>query len=246
VSFAVICNRTAQLLFSGLTPADREHLSNKGYVVSEGRLPKVTCAATVQSKTVRDFPCRTHPVFNDTGPEGVPVIGENSKRRQVELAQHWSVSKKAFAVAKTDHPLNTPEEGRLMMSLEGCEQQPWHTDFPPGELVNGAFTPGELVNGAQASYVMMVALQANTCICLYEGSHLIYDDPAKRASARIVTLQQGDVLYMHSLLMHAGAAYNKRNVRLHLYLAAPGADRETNTVFPLSSLPSGQKLQFLG
>jgi hypothetical protein len=227
-------NITTVPFLVGLSKADRKKLSTKGYCISSNRMSDVAIDSALDSEQAQNAPADFYRVFNGIDAGGLITCNDDSKRLQAPLRSRGPVRTEAISVARTDFAMHRPKELRMMVSLEGCELQPMHTDFNPDDRVVGA-TP---------SFVMVIALQCTT-IVIHEYSHLIYDDPRQRAPVLTLTLQRGGVLYMNELLAHGGGASVIKNVRLHQYLEAQGAVRETNTVAPLNLLPTAQQAQLL-
>ena len=91
----------------------------------------------------------------------------------------------------------------VLRSKPGCEQQMWHTDYDPDALRRKRIKPRGVI----------IALENDTCFVTPDKHY---------------TLESGDVLCFDGDEIHAGAAYSKENVRLHLYLDVPNVKRALN------------------
>ena len=91
----------------------------------------------------------------------------------------------------------------VLHSSPMCKQQPWHYDYDP-EQVRAATTK---------PLGVLVALQDGTRFETRRRTH---------------TLSRGDVLVFRGDVVHAGAAYETENTRMHTYLDVHGVKRPTN------------------
>lgn len=69
----------------------------------------------------------------------------------------------------------------------------------------------------QQMYSLLIALQPETSI-LYEENSL-----DSSPNVKTVAMTTGDVLLFGGNFVHAGAAYEETNIRLHTYLRDPGS-----------------------
>lgn len=94
----------------------------------------------------------------------------------------------------------------VLHSAAGCAQQPWHVDFEPSaEEEEG----GEGVERVVVPLSVLVALEPR-------GTRL-------ETPEETIALARGDVLVWRADVVHAGAAYDDDNVRVHAYLDADGS-----------------------
>jgi hypothetical protein len=98
----------------------------------------------------------------------------------------------------------------VLKSEPGCKQQAWHTDYDP-DIIKSLHRPPMGV---------MVALQDDTLFEVYPHTQH--------------TLMRGDVLVFEGGVVHAGAAYNRENVRIHAYLDSNECRRDWNHTYLLS------------
>ena len=103
-------------------------------------------------------------------------------------------------------------EGRLarspvvIVSKPGCARQHYHTDYDAGRVSRARIKP----------LGVLLALQCNTSLSSPIGD---------------VFMESGDVLVFDGDFVHAGAAYDEMNARVHVYLDVPDCKRNTNTTY---------------
>lgn len=97
-----------------------------------------------------------------------------------------------------------------LVSLPGCKQQAWHTDYDPTCLSAEA---GAASERRQKPASAILGLQEHTRLA-FLGGH--------------VALSRGDVVVFDGDVVHAGAAYSDQNIRLFVYLDAVGDRSKRN------------------
>ena len=100
-------------------------------------------------------------------------------------------------------PQRCGSDAMALRSLAGCGRQPWHWDFNKDEL--GSVPDDEMPLSC------VVALQCNTRFHLKP-------DGCRDEDGVIVAMDAGDLLIFRGDMLHAGAAYEEENWRLHIYL----------------------------
>jgi len=100
----------------------------------------------------------------------------------------------------------------ILKSTSGCERQLPHTDYDP-ELIRR--TPADI------PLLVLVSIMPNTYLDLWDanGNH-------ERAS-----MDAGDILIFRADTVHAGSAYQRENMRIHVYLDSPAIQRIHNRVW---------------
>ena len=78
-----------------------------------------------------------------------------------------------------------------------------------------------------------VAIQPNTTIILYLGSHKINQRLQADYPPRRYALDPGDILMFHPRLIHCGDRYEESNIRLHYYIFSQPRLRWQNITFPV-------------
>ena len=139
---------------------------------------------------------------------GSCIFNPNKRRYQREIEHSEGVVQRVLELLGEEGMLEGRTVGPVVSlhSLAGCEQQQFHTDYDK-----------HLVRKAEAKPLgVLVALEDETSLVLQD---------------RVVLLGAGDVLVFDGDLVHAGAAYEHGNTRLHLYLDVPCVHRAHNTTY---------------
>jgi ectoine hydroxylase-related dioxygenase (phytanoyl-CoA dioxygenase family) len=103
---------------------------------------------------------------------------------------------------------------------------------------------------------MLIALQNGTRLKIWTGSCRCWVDgndgwptldltAPDQFESRMVTLQKGQVLVFRGDLIHAGAAYESRNVRVHCFLDVPDLTRVKRKTYPLHKYSESVQARFL-
>lgn len=112
-------------------------------------------------------------------------------------------------------------------SLAGCAEQAPHCDHEP-DARQAALPPGEQPLG------VLTALEPGGArLRVWPGSFRLHTDRGGGGAIapRDVELRQGDVLLFRGDLVHAGAAYAERNLRLHAYADSPAFPRRADSTY---------------
>lgn len=114
---------------------------------------------------------------------------------------------------------NTFGPSSVLVSKPGCKEQMKHTDYEVPVEGFGRCRPRGFPCG------VIIALQNGTKLISFgrRGS--------RRQRRQVTELAAGDVLIFHGDMVHAGAAYDDTNVRLHMYVDSSIYPRVENTVF---------------
>ncbi len=142
---------------------------------------------------------------------GSPIFNPDKKRFQ------YPIRKSLKVIRNLEHILN--ENGLMekrcigscvaLCSLPGCKQQQWHTDYDPDQIEHITHKPLGII----------VALQDDTYFCEFPNvKH---------------HLQKGDILIFKGDVVHAGGAYSRENVRIHVYLDSIQHRRTRNKTYIL-------------
>ena len=100
-----------------------------------------------------------------------------------------------------------------LVSEPGCRQQILHRDFPVEDY------GWQFSNGLCDSVSVLLPVGRTAKLVVIPGSHRTADLSGFRASeTRTVEIPVGKMLVFHGLLVHAGAGYKDRNVRVHAYV----------------------------
>lgn len=111
----------------------------------------------------------------------------------------------------------------FLLSEAGCAEQTVHTDFDPNKKYND--------DGIAQGYPLgcLLALESGTKLVVWPGSNNF--DTEKTYLRTEVTLNAGDVLLFRADLLHAGAAYDQSNIRVHCFLDRRAYKRTENKTY---------------
>ena len=185
-------------------------LHSDGYQVYPGFVAVPPEVQVAMEKRAAD----ASPIFNDN-PE---KRRNDNKRRQVSLPirgtwlRDLQTRLASIAGSRDVHDLV------LLESLPGCRLQAAHCDYVPTE---------ELLKAMdwEIPLLCLVALQPNTHLDLWPGSHRQQRPLGPRLT---LNLGIGDAVLFRGDLVHAGSAYEERNLRIHAYFDHPAVPREPN------------------
>ena len=85
----------------------------------------------------------------------------------------------------------------------------------------------------------VIAVMPNTPFIVWHGAIRCFDRPAdgRVFHPKVLMLQPGDMLIFRGDLVHAGAAFDEFNVRIHAYLDVKGVLRHDNDTQPMHDCP---------
>ena len=137
--------------------------------------------------------------------DGNPVFNPDDLRLQRHIRKTHSFVKQVTIALMEKKLLENRRVGSVvvMHSKAGCKRQAWHTDYDPRTLENAKTKPMGVI----------LALQAVT---FFATPHKTYE------------LGAGDVLCFDGDVVHAGAAYEMENTRMHMYLDVDAVQRQKN------------------
>ena len=116
---------------------------------------------------------------------------------------------------KDNHYFSDPN---ILRSLPGCQEQEAHRDFEVKDDTEEATLPAGVI----------VALEPDTTL-------EVWDDDG--TNQQTVKLYRGDVLIFRGSVVHAGSAYDKDNVRIHLYVDSRAQPRQQNKTWNVKTSP---------
>ena len=153
------------------------------------------------------------------------MFNPNPHRHQLPLASEHPLVLLLMAALASDGALTTCEMGKAVAlhSSAGCEQQPWHVDFNP-MCKKRKGDERECIRDLRDSQKPKGVFWA-----IEEGTRLMVVGPEGESVE--VHLERGDVLIFDGDLVHAGAAYEKSNVRVHVYLYASGVPKPNGNTY---------------
>lgn len=121
----------------------------------------------------------------------------------------------------------TANEFVILHSISGCSEQLPHCDYEPN--LTFATTPD-----VEVPLGCIIALQDNTKFIVWPKSirlmalHLELTEQMEPINKQILILNKGDILYFRGDLVHAGAAYDESNYRIHCYIDSNKVPRPVN------------------
>jgi hypothetical protein len=138
---------------------------------------------------------------------------DDRKRKQVPVRLP-----QLFKIFKEEYPELTPKSATLLLSESGCQKQAAHCDYVPTTLVS------------PLPLLVFIALEDDTYIDVWPKSHTL-EKKLRPIERQQLSLGKGDLLVFRADLVHAGSAYTKRNMRIHLYLDSPAVKRVRNRTY---------------
>lgn len=128
-------------------------------------------------------------------------------------------------------PQHQANDGVVLVSKPGCVAQAAHADYQYDEVahLDGDDDEDEDDEDALMPLGLIVALMDETYFDAWPRA-IRYDD-VKWYEHKQLVLNAGDVLVFRGDFFHAGAAFDKLNVRLHYYLDMEGVKRTRNVTF---------------
>lgn len=97
--------------------------------------------------------------------------------------------------------------GSVLLSLEGCMRQTWHTDYSEDD---------SQFEKSKACFIAIIALMNDTFFYGTNDSNV----------AKKMELEAGDILIARGVYVHAGSEYDKLNYRMHYYIDIPSYKRK--------------------
>jgi hypothetical protein len=199
---------------------EQQHPFDTGYAVYKGAVCEETLRSWVESMVAGKY--EFHSIFNHTG---FDVEGDTEKRRQQAFLAP-SLTQRLFGKFQQDHFPNLKlADAVLLLSLPGCKQQMFHADY---------VVTKKLMAVPKEHYPMgvLLALEDNTRLVMREGAFGVHYDACDTNIVE-VTLNVGDALVFRADQIHAGAAYDECNMRVHAFLDSPIHRRPANQTFIL-------------
>jgi len=193
--------------------ATRENQTNiytRGYHVFKNKIPIHPMVLTALKKQIESK--AGGPIFNGA---------KNDKKRiQSNLSRNPAViddfidelETTIYELLPADSPLSF-SNWVILKSTPGCERQQPHTDYDP-ELISRCAP-------AHIPLLVLVSIMPDTYLDLWDanGNH------------ERVSMDAGDILIFRADTVHAGSAYQRENVRIHVYLDSPMIQRIHNRVW---------------
>ncbi|ETN04744.1 hypothetical protein PPTG_14532 [Phytophthora nicotianae INRA-310] len=192
---------------------------NEGYVVGRSKLLVDIFDEALHEVRGLAFAPIFGDVFDESG-AGDP------KRLQTPIGTLGSAMKKVHGAVKaivtdTEDQWEMKEASwTALKSLPGGDRQGPHKDFPAFETTKALLTKRRI----EASVI--VALMPRTRFIVFPRR---FGSVVDRDDAKELILDKGDILIFRGDLVHAGAAFDEENVRLHCYVLVKGIHQVENT-----------------
>ena len=144
--------------------------------------------------------------FRKIAMRGSHIFNPDKLRRQGPVRKSDAIVRKAIEVMKQRKIMGRRHYlgGAVALhSAPGCQQQMWHVDYDPDELRAKRVKPMGVI----------LALENET---RFVTPSTVYD------------MNKGDMLCFDGDDVHAGAAYDRSNTRLHMYIDVSNVERKKN------------------
>ncbi len=109
----------------------------------------------------------------------------------------WNYAESTLHSLYPDHKLTAP--GKLIVSLEGCDKQTFHTDFNSNQ---------KLPSPECGPIVLFIGLSQSSRLDIDTGNELF------NKSFRSTQYYSGDIIMINGFLMHRGCSYKEKNLRI--------------------------------
>ena len=164
-----------------------------------------------------EYAKKAEPIFNDN-----TINRRNDRlRRQISLPLRNTWLRDIRQKLQERYPKHKINDAVLLQSMPGCRRQAAHCDYvPSAELTN--------TNTNTMPLLFILALEENTYLDVWSGSHLRKSVRSNPILPSRLTLNAGDAIIFRPDLVHAGSAYDKSNTRIHFYIDHPSVPRDPN------------------
>jgi hypothetical protein len=157
---------------------------------------------------------RAQVIFNAVE-NGVEVKGDGN-RKQFRLGQSGIIRPFVASLDKKISRFTSHKRSPwvVIQSEAGCREQPAHTDYEPQPQLDNEYVP----------LALFLALMPNTRLHVWPGL-------TTNSLKHTIELQSGDAILFRGDLVHAGAAYDTKNLRMHCYLDSQFSKRTANSTW---------------
>jgi len=163
-------------------------------------------------------------IFNNAGLDDPANDGKRFQKHLSEIVGDEHVDEfraRVQNVLQDLFPYHIPNDPIILRSDAGCLQQIEHADYPPTDKLIDA--------GDSLPLACVIALMPNTYFEIWPGA-ISFDRVQQYERVRL-TLNTGDMLKFRGDIVHAGAAFDQFNVRLHFYMDTHGVSRQKNVTY---------------
>ena len=164
-----------------------------------------------------EYAKKAEPIFNDN-----TINRRNDRlRRQISLPLRNTWLRDIRQKLQERYPKHKINDAVLLQSMPGCRRQAAHCDYvPSAELTN--------TNTNTKPLLFILALEDNTYLDVWSGSHLRKSVRSNPILPSRLTLNAGDAIIFRPDLVHAGSDYDKTNTRIHFYIDHSSVPRDPN------------------
>lgn len=191
----------------------RENQTNiytRGYHVFKNKIPIHPTVLTALKKQIESK--AGGPIFNGAKNDKKRIQSNLSRKPALLDDFIDELETTIYELLPAESPLSF-SKWVILKSTPGCERQQPHTDYDP-ELIRRCAP-------AHIPLLVLVSIMPDTYLDLWDanGKH------------ERVSMDEGDVLIFRADTVHAGSAYQRENVRIHVYLDSPMIERIHNRVW---------------
>ena len=225
------CHASEGERYDLLLPLESSRLNRDGYCIYRGEFP-LSEAEIDMLKRQAMVEENVELLFNNA------LLGDDENdelRKQIPFSAFMDVAAELFERihAKLGRMFNKhyAQDMNLLRSDPECKAQLPHADVTRLAL--------EMSRDDCMPLGCVIATMPNTPFIVWEGAIRCFDPPADERLfyPKVLLLQPGDMLIFRGDLVHAGAAFDKFNVRIHAYLDVKGVVRNANDTQPMHECP---------
>jgi len=173
---------------------------------------------------------KSRAIFNDNDHEGQDRL---RKQASIALCPRDLPGFERVIQMVSSSPDSLNMEWVVLESLPGCQRQGAHVDYIPS-------TKKARHENTAISHGCLLAVQDGTKLDVWPRAHRIlvrdYSHDHGAIERCTISLAKGDAVVFRADCVHAGAAYDEYNVRLHCYMDTDGMPHTTERVGRLKTL----------
>lgn len=204
-------NRPITRSISRQNRQNQTNIYTRGYHVFKNKIPISPAVFTALKKQVDSK--SGGPIFNGAKNDNRRIQSNLSRKNAVLDEFIDDLETSIYELLPADSPLSF-SNWVILKSTPGCERQQPHTDYDPA-LIRRTPDPRDI------PLLVLVSIMPDTYLDLWDenGNH------------ERVSMEAGDILIFRADTIHAGSAYQRENVRIHVYLDSPEIQRIPNRVW---------------
>lgn len=169
------------------------------------------------------------------------VSSSGDKRRWQGLLgvcqKAYQYAERVKSIVAVTFPTLIPRDLIFLLSLAGCSAQDAHADGVPSK---------DFYQSSPTPLSALISIHDSTTLNIWPKSHLLAHHSATEhgnttvpfdlITCEIISIPAGHVCFFRQDLIHAGSAYEKDNVRMHIMFDHPDVIRQSDSVFVISAL----------